>query len=154
MTADGLAARVGGTFGSVCWYTILACGVLVLLPSAASGADGFLRRWLDIAWTGLPVFQRMETHRIRYVYFGFLLTYFLLGLMFLSIARPLTLVVIYGNMGNLALGVNCFHTIRVNRTLLPPDLRPGWGPCAGLAIAGVYYMGMAAMTAAIALQLI
>ena len=154
MTADGLAARVGGSFGSVCWYAILVCGVLVLLPSAASGADGFLRRWLDIAWTGLPVFQRMETHRIRYVYFGFLLTYFLLGLVFLSIARPLTLVVIYGNMGNLALGVNCFHTIRVNRTLLPPDLRPGWARCTCLAIAGVYYVGMAAMTAAIALQLI
>ena len=154
MTADGLAARVGGSFGAVCWYAILVCGVLVLLPSAASGADGFLRRWLDIAWTGLPMFQRLEPHRIRHVYFGFLLTYFVLGITFLSIARPLTLVVIYGNMGNLALGVNCFHTIRVNRTLLPPELRPGAGPCVALSIAGVYYVGMAAMTAAIALRLL
>lgn len=154
MTADGLAARVGGTFGAVCWYAILFCGFLVLLPSAASGADGFLRRWLDIAWTGLPMFQRLEPHRIRHVYFGFLLTYFVLGLTFLSIARPLTLVVIYGNLGNLALGVSCFHTIRVNRTLLPPELRPGWGPCVAMTIAGLYYVGMAAMTAAIAFKLI
>jgi hypothetical protein len=149
MTADGLAARVGGTFGAACWYAILVCGVLVLLPSAASGADGFLRRWLDIAWTGLPAFQRLEPHRIRHVYFAFLVTYFCLGIFFLSVARPLTLVVIYGNMGNFALGINCFHTIRVNTTLLPPELRPGWGPRVALAIAGLYYVGMAAMTAAI-----
>jgi hypothetical protein len=77
-----------------------------------------------------------------------------LGITFLSIARPLTLVVIYGNMGNFALGVNCFHTIKVNRTLLPPELRPGKGPCVALALAGVYYVGMAAMTAAIMLRLI
>jgi hypothetical protein len=154
MTADGLAARVGGVFGAVCWYAILVCGVLVLLPSAASGADGFLRRWLDIAWTGLPMFQRLEPHRIRYVYFGFLLTYFAMGLTFLSIARPLTLVVIYGNLGNFALGVSCFHTIRVNTTLLPPELRPGRGRVAALALAGVYYVGMAAMTGAIAAGLI
>lgn len=154
MTADGLAARVGGTFGAVCWYAILFCGFLVLLPSAASGADGFLRRWLDIAWTGLPMFQKLEPHRIRHVYFGFLLTYFLLGLTFLSIARPLTLVVIYGNLGNFALGVSCFHTIRVNTTLLPPELRPGWARVVALALAGVYYIGMAAMTGAIAIGLL
>ena len=128
--------------------------MLVLLPSAASGADGFLRRWLDIAWTGLPMFQKLEPHRIRHVYFGFLLSYFVLGLTFLSIARPLTLVVIYGNLGNFALGVSCFHTIRVNTTLLPPELRPGWGRILALALAGVYYIGMAAMTGAIAIGLL
>ncbi len=57
-------------------------------------------------------------------------------------------------MGNLALGVNCFHTIKVNRTLLPPELRPGTWPCVALSLAGVYYVSMAAMTAAILLQLI
>jgi hypothetical protein len=154
MTADGLAARVGGAFGDFCWYAILFCGFLVLFPSAASGADGFLRRWLDVAWTGLPAFQRLEAHRIRHVYFGFLLTYYVLGLTFLSIAEPLSLVLLYGNLGNFALGVSCFHTIRVNTTLLPKALQPGWGPRLALAAAGVYYIGMAAMTGAIAVGLL
>ena len=154
MTADGVAARVGGGLGVVFWYAILFCGFLVLLPSAASGADGFLRRWLDIAWTGLPIFRRLEPHRIRHVYFGFLLTYFCLGLVFLSIAQPLSLVLLYGNLGNFALGVSCFHTIRVNTTLLPPELRPGWGPRVALSLAGLYYISMAAVPGAIALKLI
>jgi hypothetical protein len=73
---------------------------------------------------------------------------------FLSIAQPLSLVLLYGNLGNFALGVSCFHTIRVNTTLLPPELRPGWGPRVALTLAGLYYIGMAAVTGAIALKLI
>ncbi|HEY8550183.1 MAG TPA: Nramp family divalent metal transporter [Vicinamibacterales bacterium] len=149
MTADGIAARIGGTFGAVAWYLVLLCGFLVLFPSSVTAADGFLRRWLDVGWTGLPLLRRMDPHHIRYVYFAALVVYFIVGLVFLSIAQPLALIILYGNLGNFALGVSCFHTIHVNRTLLPPELQPGPLPKIGLALAGMYYLVMAGVTGGI-----
>ena len=93
---------------------ILVCGVLVLLPerrvaaptascAAGSTSPGPACRCSSgssrtASGTSTSAFLR---HLLRPRH-----------LRFLSIARPLTLVVIYGNMGNLALGVNCFHTIK------------------------------------------
>ena len=56
---------------------------LTIAPEGLKLVEKGHRKGTDIAWTGLPMFQRMEPHRIRYVYFGFLLTYFVLGLTFL-----------------------------------------------------------------------
>src|SRR4029078_12335713 len=46
MTADALRAAAGGRFGQFCWLMTLFCGFLVLGPSAATTADGVLRRWV------------------------------------------------------------------------------------------------------------
>jgi hypothetical protein len=151
MTADGVAGRVGGGLGALCWYLVLLSGFLVLLPNAASNADGFIRRWIDVAWTGLPVLRRLNPHRIRHLYFALVVLYFAIGVVFLSVAQPLSLIILYGNLGNFALGLSCWHTLYVNLTLLPPELQPGWGSRIGLSIAGLYYLSMAFVTAAIAI---
>jgi hypothetical protein len=57
------------------------------------------------------------------------------------------LIVAYGNLGNLALAVSCWHALVVNVTLLPRELRPGWGARIALALAGAYFFLLAALTA-------
>ena len=151
MTADGVAGRVGGVIGALCWYMILISGFLVLLPNAATNADAFIRRWIDVAWTGLPALRTWDTHHIRYLYFAFVVCYFVIGVFFLSIARPLQLIILYGNIGNLALGISCWHVLYVNLTLLPPELRPRWPARIGMVLAGLYFTGMALLTGAIML---
>lgn len=152
MTADGVAQRVGGGLGAFCWYMVLLCGFLVLLPNAASNADGFIRRWVDVCWTALRPLRGLEPRQVGKLYFGLLIVYFAIGVFFLSIAKPLWLIVAYGNLGNFALGFSCWHTLRVNTTLLPPELRPGWAARVGLALAGAYFFALALLTGLIALR--
>lgn len=146
MTAGGVAAHAGGLLGTIFWYGVLVCGFLVLLPNAASNADGFIRRWVDACWTSLGSLRGLEPGRVRYVYFGMLAAYAALGVFFLSIRQPMGLIVAYGNLGNVALGFSCWHTLVVNRMLLPPELRPGAAACIGLFVAGLYFFGLAMLT--------
>ncbi len=152
MTAGGVAGRVGGALGAVCWYLVLLCGFLVLLPNAASNADGFIRRWVDVSWTALRRLQTWEPRQIGQLYFAILVVYGLLGVFFLSVAKPLGLIVAYGNLGNLALACSCWHTLRVNTRLLPPELRPGWTARLLLFLAGLYFFALALLTLAVALR--
>jgi hypothetical protein len=145
MTAGGVADRVGGLLGTLCWYGALACGLLVLLPNAASNADGFVRRWVDAAWLSVGALRRRPPREVAMVYFALLAGYFTLGVLFLSIERPMALIIAYGNLGNLALAVNCWHTLAVNVRLLPVEVRPGWAARAGLAAAGLYFFILAGL---------
>ena len=74
----------------------------------------------------------------------------LVGIFFLSIARPLWLIVAYGNLGNFVLGVSCWHVLYVNLTLLPPEVRPGWPSRIGLFLGGLYFLSLAVLTLIVA----
>jgi len=154
MTADGIAARVGGQIGWVFWYGVLICGFLVLMPSTISNADGFIRRWLDAGWTSLRPLHRIAPHHVKRFYFGMLVAYFFIAIVFLSMQRPMALIVLYGNLGNFALGFSCFHTLFVNTKLLPAEIRPGMGRRIWLGLAGTYFMSLAILTAVVAFGLL
>ena len=145
LTAGGVQARVGGALGDAAWVMVLLCALLVIVPNTTSAADAFIRRWVEVSWTGVRALQRWDPHRIRTLYFAVLGAYFLVGL-FLSIARPLWLIVAYGNLGNFVLGVSCWHVLYVNLTLLPPEVRPGWPSRLGLFLGGLYFLSLAVLT--------
>jgi hypothetical protein len=99
---------------------------------------------------GPPRTALWSTHRIH-LYFGFVVCYFFIGVFFLSIAQPQQLIILYGNIGNLALGLSCWHTLYTNLTLLPPELQPRWPSRIGIVLAGLYFPSMAVLTRAILL---
>jgi hypothetical protein len=146
MTADGVAAAVGPRLGPFCWLMTLFCGFLVLAPSAATTADGILRRWVDVFWTGSAHLRRLDPHSIRYVYFAVLCGYAVFGLLALAFAPPGKLIVLATTIYNYALGVSCWHTLVVNLTLLPRELRPGWPTRVALAVAGFFFTALALIT--------
>jgi hypothetical protein len=146
MTADGVAAAVGPRLGPLCWLMTLFCGFLVLAPSAATTADGVLRRWVDVFWTGSAHLRKLDPHMIRYVYFAVLCGYAVFGLVALAFAQPRQLILLATTVYNYALGVSCWHTLVVNLTLLPRELRPGWPTRVALAVAGVYFTTLAVIT--------
>jgi Mn2+/Fe2+ NRAMP family transporter len=139
MTADGLRHAAGATFGPICWWMTLFCGFLVLAPSAATTADGVLRRWVDVCWTALPALRRWEEHKIRYVYFAALCCYATFGVITLSLWNPVQLLKWAGNIYNAALGFSCFHVLAVNMFLLPKSIRPNWFSRIGLVIGGLFF---------------
>ena len=150
MTADGVRAHVGATWGllsgQIFWFLVMFCGFLVLAPSMASSADGVIRRWVDVFWTASPRLRRLDPRNIRWVYFAILSAYAVFGLIMLSAAPPLSLLKIAANIFNYALGFSCFHTLVINLTLLPRELRPGWFSRIGLCCAGLFFTLLAIVT--------
>jgi hypothetical protein len=152
MTAEGVgnavAQRWGGGFQSPFFYMTLACGVLVLWPSAITTIDGFLRRWVDVVWVGIPAVRKWEAHRIGQLYFGVLVVYTLFGMVALYFGKPTKLLIITTTFYNFALGVSCWQTLVLNTTLLPKEIRPGWFHRIGLALAGVFFFALGLIMAA------
>jgi hypothetical protein len=146
MMAGGVESRVGGALGHVLWHAMLVCGFLVLFPVTITTVDGFLRRWVDIAWTSSGTMRQLEPRHVLRVYYGFLAAYVVMSAVFLSFASPLWLVIVAANVANFALGLSCLHTLAVNVKLLPPELRPGMTSRICLAISGLYFLGLAALT--------
>jgi len=150
LTAGGVRDAVGGALGIAAWYMVLVCGILVIVPNSTSAADAFIRRWVELSWTGAQRMRALDPHAIRKFYFGVLGLYFVVALVFLSLAAPLWLIVAYGNIGNFALGVSTWHVLYVNTTLLPEEVRPGPAARLGLALAGTYFLGLAILTLLVA----
>ena len=146
MTADAAAASIGPPLGPFVWFMTLFCGFMVLAPSAASTADGFLRRWVDVFWTGSARLRKLDPARIRQVYFGVLCAYTAVGLVALTLAPPRQLILWATVIYNYALGVSCWHALAVNVVLLPRELRPGWGTRIGLLATGLFFTVLAVVT--------
>ena len=101
---------------------------------------------VDVFWTSSARLRKLDPSRIRIVYFKVLAGYAVFGLIMLSVAPPLELLKIATNIFNYALGVSCFHTLAVNVTLLPPELRPGWAMRIGMFQAGSFFTLLAIVT--------
>ena len=109
----------------------------------ASTADGVLRRWIDVFWTGLPSLRNVETKHISKVYFAVLVVYVGVGLSMLLFVDPSQLTVWSTIIYNYALGFSCIHVIFINTTLLPKELRPPRTRLAVLGFGGLFFTFMA-----------
>ena len=112
----------------------------------ATHSDGFIRRWVDVFWTASSRLRKMDPANIRWVYFSVVVIYGIFGLIMLSVAPTLELLKLAANIFNYALGFSCFHTLVVNLTLLPKELRPGWFMRIGLGLAGLFFTILAIVT--------
>ena len=130
----------------IVWFTTLFCGVLVLGTSMASTADGVLRRWIDVFWTGLPSLRKLETKHISKVYFSVLVVYASAGLVMLLCVDSKHLLVWSTIIYNYALGFSCLHVIAINTALLPRELRPPKTRLAVLGFGGFYFTFMAVIS--------
>ena len=146
MTAQGVSEAVEAGhpgFGNLFWYLTLLCGFLVLSTSMITTADGAMRRWVDLTWTGLPALRRWEPHRIRYLYFGVLCAFTALGLFNLIVSEGGSLIKWAANMYIYAFGVSCWHVVAVNWILLPRELRPNWFIRIAMILSGIFFVTFA-----------
>ena len=143
MTAGAVGDRVGGALGDAFRFLTLFCGFLVLSTCMASSIDGFIRRWVDVFWTSSKKLHTLGPGKIRYVYFGVLVGYGLLGLtMLLVMPEPKKLIEVAGVIFNFALGFSCWHVTVLNGILLPPKLRPHWLVRIGLSLVGLFFFSV------------
>jgi hypothetical protein len=158
MTAEGVSTKVAGLFGTpigqAFWFLTLFCGVLVLATSMAATADGVLRRWIDVFWTGLPMLRKWEARHIGRLYFGTLIGYAAIGLVLLTLVDATKLLTWSTTIYNAALGFSCFHVLVINTTLLPRELRPGGLIRLGLVCGGLFFMTISIFSLLTQLQIL
>jgi hypothetical protein len=149
MTAGGVQDTVteasGAGLGKFCWFMTLFCGFLVLAPTMSSSADGIIRRWVDVFWTSSGRMRKMDPKAIKVVYVRVLVGYSIFGLIMLSL-NPGDLIKYATMCFNIALGFSCWHTIVINTTLLPRELRPGWFIRIALSFAGAFFMVLGSLS--------
>ena len=141
MTAEGMAHRYP-EWSELLWLLTLGVAFLILFPGQILSGDMIARRWTDIIWSCNPQAQRLQGNQVKYVYYGILLIYAVWGLIALWLFDPLIILQIGGVLMNLAMGFSAWHTWYVNRTLLPPELRPGWFMQAGVIGCGIFFLGI------------
>lgn len=143
-TAEALTRQTGV---QAFWFMTLLCGFLVLAPNQITAADGLIRRWTELLWTGNRKLHKLETNKVRYVYFALLTAYLCWGLVILVFfgKEPLVIAKASGMIMNFALGFTAIHTLVVNCTLLPKPLRPGWLGRIGITACGVFFIAIAGL---------
>jgi hypothetical protein len=138
----------GVQWGKFLWGATLFCGFIVLITSQTTTMDGFCRRWVDVTWTAVPALRKLETDKVKYVYFSVLIALAALGLVIIWITDKPGVVFKVATTGyNFALAFSAWHTIAVNTVLLPKELRPGWFPRIGLVLAGCFFLSLGVMSA-------
>jgi hypothetical protein len=138
----------GPQWGRLAWGATLFCGFLVLITSATTTVDGFCRRWVDVTWTAVPALRRLETDKIRYVYFTTLMSLMTLGLVIIWVTDKPGMVFKLATTGyNFAFAFSSWHTLVVNSVLLPKELRPAWWQRAGLVFASCFFLSLGVMSA-------
>lgn len=145
LTADGLASRFPA-YAGFWWAITLFIGFLVLAPNAVFAGDLIARLWTDLIWIGSAKVKNRPGHSVIRVYYGILAIYCVWGFIALIFISPLKIAIIGTVLGNVALGFSAFHTLVVNRSLLPRELRPNWFMQLGLVVCGVFFLGITAIT--------
>jgi hypothetical protein len=60
----------------------------------------------------------------------------------LALLNPMQIAKVGAILGNVGLGFSAFHTLYVNRTLLPKPLRPNLLMQLGLVVCGVFFLAI------------
>ncbi|MEX2172743.1 MAG: Nramp family divalent metal transporter [Pirellulaceae bacterium] len=138
----------GPQWGRVFWGTTLFCGFLVLITSQCTTMDGFCRRWVDVTWTAVPSLRKLQTDKVKYVYFVVLMVFTACGLAIIWATEKPGFVFKVATTGyNFALAFSSWHTLVVNTWLLPPELRPGWAKRIALILGGCFFLSLGVMSA-------
>ena len=144
MTAQGMAARFPD-YARPIWSFVLFVGFLTLAPCAVYSGDLLARHWTDILWATSPRVKKLAGNQVRLIYYSLLSIYAVWGTITLAVLAPLQIAIVGAVLGNVALGFSAFHTLYVNRTLLPRELRPNLVMQLGLIGCGVFFFAITAM---------
>jgi hypothetical protein len=134
-----LAHSIGAREGALLAGAMALLGVWLLFKTQLDLTEALVRTLTDVLWTGSRRVRGWRGGDVRAVYYSVLALATVWGTVALGLAQPIMLLQIAGNVGGFVFVVASMHILYVNRTLLPPALRPSGARCAVLlAMAGFY----------------
>jgi len=138
LRGDAAGAVLAGALGAhhaTVWVLALVTAFWILLSTQLGVTAGFVRSVTDVLWTS-GAGGRL---RPAAIYLGALAAFGAVGFEALTLAEPFTLILIGANLAAVNFTVLALHTLWVNRTLLPRELRPPlWRQVALLLCSGFF----------------
>jgi hypothetical protein len=141
-----LARELAHRHGTVLWLPALITALWIFFSTQAGIVEGFARNVTEMLWTGG---LRPATAGPAIVYYPLLGVLTLGGCLAMNLAGPRTLILIGANVAALNFVLLSFHTLRLNRALLPEPLRPPLWREAIVALGG---LGFALLVARVLLR--
>ena len=133
--ADAMVQQVGPLAGGA----VALMAVWVLFKAQLDILEGMARSVTDILWTGSARVRAWRGGDVRVLYYTVLVALAAWGIVALRLAQPIVLLQLGANMAGIVFVISSLHLLRVNTTLLAPELRPPlWRRLALVAMALFY----------------
>jgi hypothetical protein len=134
-----LARALGERYGGALWLLALLTALWIFFSTQLGMVEGFARSVTDILWAGEAARPTESAGRL---YYSVLSLFTAAGCAAMTLAEPLTLILIGANVAAFNLVVLAFHTLRLNRTVLPRELRPSLWREAAVALCGLFFAAL------------
>jgi hypothetical protein len=145
------ARELARRYWAFLWLPALLPALWIFFSTQVGIVEGFARNVTEILWTaGI----RPATAGAGWVYYPVLALFVLAGSLAMTVADPLTLIVIGADIAAVNFAVLSFHTLCLNRTLLPEPLRPPLWREAVVAAGGAGFAVLALLATAARLGLL
>jgi hypothetical protein len=118
---------------------IAAMSAWVLFKTQLDNIEGMARALTDILWTGSRRARGWARGDVRIVYYSLLVLTVGWGMFALRLAQPIILLQLAANIAGVVMVISALHILRVNTTLLPPELRPPLWRKLGLVATAIFY---------------
>jgi hypothetical protein len=137
----GVAAALADAMGGVAWigFGVAFMGAWLLFKAQLDLLEGQVRAVTDILWTGSRRVRRWSTGDVRRVYYSVLGLLVLWGFVAMGLAQPIVLLQVSANVAGVVMAIASLHILRVNTTLLPPELRPPLWRRVALILMALFY---------------
>ncbi len=132
-------------FGPLLWVLTLLTSFWILFSTQLGNAEGFARVTTEILWAANNRIREGRGGSVRAVYYMALLAFALWGSIAITLADPLTLILIGANLAGGNLVVLSLHTLVVNRKFLPRKLRPPLWREIGLVVCAIFFSAFAVL---------
>ena len=130
------ARELARRYGAVLWMPALLTALWIFFSTQVGIAEGFARHVTEMLWTAGA---RPGAQGPAWLFYPVLALFVAAGGLAMTRAAPLTLILIGANVAALNFAVLSFHTLRLNRALLPEPLRPPRWREAVVALGGLAF---------------
>jgi hypothetical protein len=145
------ARELARRYGPMLWLPALLTAVWIFFSTQVGIVEGFARHVTEMLWTGGVRPRAVGT---GWTYYPVLALFVLAGSLAMTAAEPLALILIGANVAAVNFALLSFHTLRLNRALLPESLRPPRWREAVMALGGLGFAALAALATAAQLGLL
>jgi hypothetical protein len=133
------------------WVPVLLTAFWIFFSTQVGIVEAFARNLTEMLWTAGVRPANADASRVYYPVLGL---FVLAGCLAMTLADPLTLIVIGADIAALNFAILSFHTLRLNRALLPVPLRPPLWREAVVAAGGLGFAILFVLAAATQLGLL
>jgi hypothetical protein len=134
-----LPRALGERYGLTLWLLALLTALWIFFSTQLGIIEGFARSVTDILWAGGAARRAGGAGGL---YYAVLSVFAVAGCLAMTAGEPLTLILIGANVAAFNLAVLAFHTLWLNRALLPPELRPALWREVAVAVCGLFFLAL------------